>query len=211
MVDIFDYPRYSPEAQKVLSLAKIDGWTTRESDLFENSLILRRVKNPRKNVEVHYDLAENIFYKVAVDPRFTKTVVDKEAKIWDKVSHTFETGYDVTTGYVHSERSRRATSLKYLQMSNYGVPIRHFAGLVRRRLPQETIDEFVQNLSTLNGNGIYLPDLNPGNILVRIEYGDYKLVPIDFEAAVTKGIFADERKALTSQERSLNETLRKFA
>ena len=85
--------------------------------------------------------------------------------------------------------SRGYETLQYLDMPYMGLPLKHYLAVVPKSLSSEAIEIFTERMIRLvREEGIFFPDMNDGNVLVRIVNGHEALFPIDWESAQTRRV-----------------------
>jgi len=173
---------FSPEGLLSIFIG-LDGWQVELSDRFPHGL---KVIKPRRNgtaMSVH--LVDGKFAKIAENPELNPTI-EKEALCWNTVLKEFEIDESVSVNTIRVPKPKNERSfypLKYITMPYMGIPIRFLNQIVPGIVDKPAQDEFVEKMTNLLKKGFYHTDLNPANILGRVENGKIALYPIDFELA----------------------------
>jgi hypothetical protein len=172
-------------------LHQIDRWTTRPSAVFPGYLEILKTRKTEDQITVHINPEEGKVRKFAGRSLYNPKI-QKEAEVWNIALNVFNTDEKVSLGFVKqlkADPSRGWEKIAYIEMPYLGLPLSYFEELSPKSIPKQARDEFTQNMKRMvMEHGILHPDLNYENVLVRIQDGQIKLLPIDWESA-------DKRKA----------------
>jgi hypothetical protein len=169
----------------------IDGWNTRASDVFPNFIEIVKTRKDGDPISIHVDPVKGRVRKFAGETLFNPRI-EKEERLWHSALTLFEVHETVEVGVIRrlkSDPSKGYEEVKYIDMPYMGLPINHYRNISSSEIPSEAREQFTQRMITLvERDGVFFPDMNEGNVLVRVVNGQEVLFPIDWESAQTNRV-----------------------
>lgn len=172
-------------------LYNFDGWNTRPSQVFGGYLEIVKTRKDGDPLSIHINLESGRVRKFAGESLFNPRI-DKELRMWLAAKDIFDIKDDLSRGSVtrlKKDPSKGYEEIAYLEMPYMGVPIDYYERVTSRKVGHKAIERFREKMKRLvEVHGIFFPDMNPGNVLVRVVDGEEVLCPIDWESAQTNRV-----------------------
>lgn len=169
---------------------RVDGWDVRESVIFPGFWEIVKSRKHEDPLTIHINPVTGRVRKYAGEPLYNPRI-DKEVKLWGVAMELFEVDAEVVVGSVRRLKdnpSKGYEEVKFIDMPYMGIPFRHYQRL-NRDIPHDAIEKFRNRMVTLvEKNGVFFPDMNEGNVLIRVVDGQEILFPIDWESAQTNRV-----------------------
>lgn len=169
----------------------IDGWETRSSEVFNGFLEIVKTRKDDDPISIHIDPTSGRVRKFAGTALFNPRI-EKEERLWQQALEVFGINEEVQSGSMRrlkTDPSKGYEEVKYLDMPYMGIPIKSYRAVSPGEVSGEAKELFTQRMVRLvKEKHVFFPDMNEGNVLVRLVDGQEVLFPIDWESAQTNRV-----------------------